>query len=105
MNRIYWMRINECELTPQISIVGEDNFAFYKGKKADLVYVDIKNRDHGQTLDEAFLYWDYLFSGTRRNPDGTITHDESIIPRTETDSPSRRLRAATKCGSAIKWCS
>lgn len=82
MNRIYWMRINECAPIPQISIVGEDNFAFYKGKKADLVYVDIKNRDHGQTLDEAFLYWDYLFSGTRRNPDGTITHEGEKLPRT-----------------------
>ena len=81
MNRIYWMRLNECELVPQISIIGEDNFAFYKGKKADLVYLDIKNRDHGQTLDEAFLYWDYLFSGTRRNEDGTITHEESKLPR------------------------
>ena len=82
MNRIYWMRINECELIPQISIIGENNFAFYKGKKADLVYLDIKNRDHGQTLDEAFLYWDYLFSGTRRNEDGSITHDESKLKRT-----------------------
>lgn len=82
MNRIYWMRINECELIPQISIIGEDNFAFYKGKKADLVYVDIKNRDHGQTLDEAFLYWDYLFSGTRRNEDGSITQGKTKIPRT-----------------------
>ena len=82
MNRIYWMRINECAPIPQISIVGEDNFAFYKGKKADLVYVDIKNRDHGQTLDEAFLYWDYLFSGPRRNPDGTITHEGEKLPRT-----------------------
>ena len=82
MNRIYWMRINECDPIPQISIIGEDNFAFYKGKKADLVYVDIKNRDHGQTLDEAFLYWDYLFSGTRRNPDGTITHQGEKLART-----------------------
>lgn len=65
-NRIYWMRINECDPVPQIKIIGEDNFAFYKGRKADLVYLDIKNRDHGQTLDEAFLYWDYLFSGIRR---------------------------------------
>jgi poly(3-hydroxybutyrate) depolymerase len=82
MNRIYWMRINECEAIPQISIMGEDNFAFYQGKKADMVYVDIKNRDHGQTLDEAFLYWDYLFSGTRRDPDGTIIHHKSKIERT-----------------------
>jgi hypothetical protein len=45
------------------------------------VYLDIKNRDHGQTLDEAFLYWDYFFSGTRREADGSITHTESILPR------------------------
>ena len=80
-NRFYWMKINECDPIPQISIVGEDNFAFYHGKKADLVYLDIKNRDHGQTLDEAFLYWDYLFSGTRRESDGTIVHTETQIPR------------------------
>ena len=79
-NRFYWMKINECDPIPQISIVGEDNFAFYHGKKADLVYLDIKNRDHGQTLDEAFLYWDYLFSGTRRDPDGTIVHTNTLIP-------------------------
>ncbi|MBA4383134.1 MAG: hypothetical protein C0410_00210 [Anaerolinea sp.] len=81
-NRFYWMKINECDPIPQISIVGENNFAFYHGKKADLVYLDIKNRDHGQTLDEAFLYWDYLFSGTRRETDGTITHTDTLIPRT-----------------------
>ncbi len=81
-NRFYWMKINECDPTPQISIIGEDNFAFYHGKKADLVYLDIKNRDHGQTLDEAFLYWDYLFSGTRREPNGTIVHTDTLIPRT-----------------------
>ena len=81
MSRAYWMRVNECEEIPQISIVGEDNFAFFKGKKADLVYVDIKNRDHGQTLDEAFLYWDYLFSGVRREKDGRIVCEEGQIPR------------------------
>ena len=81
MSRAYWMRVNECDETPQISIVGEDNFAFFKGKKADLVYVDIKNRDHGQTLDEAFLYWDYLFSGVRREADGRIICGEGRLPR------------------------
>jgi hypothetical protein len=80
-NRFYWMKLNECDPVPEISIVGEDNFAFYRGKKADLVYLDIKNRDHGQTLDEAFLYWDYFFSGTRREADGSITHTETILPR------------------------
>ena len=61
-NRYYWMRINECEPIPQISIVGEDNFAFYRGAKADVTYLDIKNRDHGQTLDDASLIWNYHFS-------------------------------------------
>ncbi len=80
-NRLYWMRINECEPIPQISIVGENNFAFYRGRKADLVYLDIKNRDHGQTLDDASLVWDYLFSGIRREPDGTIVRTEPACPR------------------------
>ena len=80
--RFYWMKINECDPIPQIRIEGEDNFAFYKGKKADLVYLDIKNRDHGQTLDEAFLYWDYLFSGVRKEADGTVVCGETRRPRT-----------------------
>ena len=81
-NRLYWMRINECSPIPEISIVGENNLAFYKGKKADLVYLDIKNRDHGQTLDDASLIWDYLFSGVRREPDGIIAYTEPACPRT-----------------------
>lgn len=80
-NRYYWMRLNGCDPVPEISIVGEDNFAFYKGKKADLVYLDIKNRDHGQTLDDAALIWNYMFSGVRRKADGTIVHTDSNIPR------------------------
>lgn len=71
-NRLYWMKINECEEIPEISIMGENNIAYYKGKKADLVYRDIKHRDHGQTFDDAALIWDYLFSGIRRNEEGEI---------------------------------
>ena len=81
-NRFYWMALNECNPIPQIRIEGENNYAFYTGKKGDVVYHDIKNRDHGQTLYEAFLYWDYLFSGLRRNPDGSITNGASNLPRT-----------------------
>jgi hypothetical protein len=80
-NRYYWMKINDCDPMPEISIIGEDNFAFYKGKKADLTYLDIKNRDHGQTLDDAALIWNYMFSGVRRKADGTIVHTESNIAR------------------------
>ncbi|SDZ75961.1 Esterase PHB depolymerase [Lachnospiraceae bacterium NK3A20] len=80
-NRWYWLKINGCDTIPQIHIDGEDNYAFYKGKYADQVFLDVKNRDHGQTLDEAFLYWDYFFSGLRKNPDGTITQSKTNLPR------------------------
>ncbi len=80
-NRLYWMRLNECGAVPEISIRGENNFAFYKGKKADLVYLDIKNRDHGQSLDDGALIWDYLFSGVRRKKDGSIVNTGSVRER------------------------
>lgn len=97
-NRFYWMKINECDPVPEIKIEGENNFAFYRGKKADLAYLDIKNRDHGQTLDEAFLYWDYLFSGVRRNPDGSIENLPTRIPRKGDD-----FAVAVMGGSKKAW--
>jgi hypothetical protein len=80
-NRYFWMRLNDCDPVPEISIIGEDNFAFYRGSKADVTYLDIKNRDHGQTLDDAALIWNYMFSGVSRKADGTIVHTDTIIPR------------------------
>ncbi len=73
--RNYWAKVNGIHGRPRIRIVGEDNFAFYTGDGADMVYLDIKNRDHGQALDEAFYYWNYMFSGVHREPDGTLVKD------------------------------
>lgn len=80
-NREYWKRINGCSHLPAIKIIGEDNFAFYKGEKADLVFRDVKNRDHGQTFDDAELVWDYLFSGSRRGKNGHILHEQPLEAR------------------------
>ncbi len=80
-NREYWKRINGCRELPEIKIIGEDNLAFYKGEHADLVFRDVKNRDHGQTLDDAELVWDYLFSGVRRGVNGEIVHTQPLCPR------------------------
>ncbi|MBS6762993.1 MAG: hypothetical protein KH304_05345 [Clostridium sp.] len=80
--RVYWNEVNGCRQDPEISIIGEDAFAFYKGDQADTVFFEIKNRDHGQTLDEAAIVWDYYFSGLRRKADGTIVDKGSRIPRT-----------------------
>lgn len=79
--RVYWNQLNGCHADPEISIIGEDAFAFYKGEKCDNVFFEIKNRDHGQTLDEAAIVWDYFFSGLRRKADGTIVDEGSRIPR------------------------
>ena len=76
----FWKTMNGCDALPKIRIDGEDNFAFYTGTKANLVVRDIRNRDHGQTLDDADLVWRYLFSGTRREADHSIT-------TTATESP------------------
>ncbi len=96
-NRYYWMKLNGCGPVPQIRIDGEDNLAFYQGSKADVVYLDIKNRDHGQTLDDAALIWNYLFSGTRRKADGTIVREASNLPRT---GDAKALAVATGCSNA-----
>ena len=80
-NREYWLRINGCNKLPMIKIDGESNFAFYCGERADYVFRDVKNRDHGQTFDEAELVWDYLFSGTRRAADGNVAYMESVLKR------------------------
>ena len=81
-NCLYWNRINGCRGLPQIRIEREDNYAFWSGDRADTVLRDVKNRDHGQTFDDAQWVWDYLFSGTRKEKDGTITHEKSILERT-----------------------
>ncbi|HKM04175.1 MAG TPA: hypothetical protein VJZ04_06220 [Lachnospiraceae bacterium] len=112
-NRLYWMKINESNPIPEISIKGEDNLAFYKGKKADLVYLDIKNRDHGQTLNDAALVWDYLFSGVRREVNGNIVNTGSVKNR-KGDEFAIALTSGKKfawlnnsivemSGEAIKW--
>ena len=38
--------------------------------------MDVKNRDHGQTFDDAELVWDYLFSGCYKDESGRLHHSE-----------------------------
>ncbi|MEX1377246.1 MAG: hypothetical protein AB1Z23_07195 [Eubacteriales bacterium] len=97
-NREYWLIINECDSLPEIKIVGESNFAFYKGKKADYAFRDVKNRDHGQPFDDAEVAWDYLFSGVRRNDKGEIEHFETVEKR-EGDA----FNIAVSIGSEKVW--
>ena len=46
-----------------------------------MLFRSIKNRDHGQSLDDGALIWDYLFSGVRRKKDGSIVNTGSVRER------------------------
>ena len=95
-SRLYWLSINKCHPLPKISIIGENNMAFYQGEEADYVYMDIKNRDHGQSLDEAMLVWDYFFSGLRRKPNGKIVDEGSRLERKGDDFAISLTEGASK---------
>ncbi len=77
----YWTAVNDCTMYPEIMTEGEDNYFFYTGKKANFTLRVIKNRDHGQTLDDAELVWDYCFSGIRRDENGSIIQGGTKLPR------------------------
>lgn len=96
-NRLYWMKLNECAVIPEISIRGEHNIAWFKGAKADLVYLDIKSRDHGQTFDDASLIWDYFFSGIRRKKDGSIV---SFTPSRKWEKDKFAIAVTKDCHKA-----
>lgn len=98
LNRDYWLRVNGCEGTPTISVRGENNLAFFSGGAAPVVFRDVKNRDHGQTLDDAELVWSYLFSGTRRAADGSIELSASRWERRGDE-----LGIAVADGSSSAW--
>ena len=73
----YWRRLNEAMVLPQIQIQGEKNLLFYPGQLANVIVMDVHNRDHGQTFDDAQMVWDYLFSGVRKDADGALIHTET----------------------------
>lgn len=81
-NREFWLKVNECCDLPRLAIRGVNNFAFYTGKKANVVYRDVKHRGHGQTLDDSFWAWETLFKHCRRNPDGSVTCSDSDFTST-----------------------
>ncbi len=70
----YWRRLDEAMGQPEIAIQGEKNLFFYRGEKGNVMLMDVHNRDHGQTFDDAQMVWDYLFSGASKTADGVVHH-------------------------------
>ncbi len=97
-NLQYWRLLNGCEQLPAIRIEGEYNWAFFKGRQADFVFLDIKNRDHGQTFDDAALVWDYFFSGLSRKPDGSVCCGPTVRPQS-----GDRWAVAVAAGCRLAW--
>ncbi|MGI6577447.1 MAG: stalk domain-containing protein [Eubacteriales bacterium] len=75
-NRHFWMEINGCSNNPLIGLDSGECIAYYRGEHADLVYRDVHERGHGQTIDCAERAWQLLFKHTRRNSDGSIERGE-----------------------------
>lgn len=73
----YWRRVNEALGLPEVSVQGDKNLLLYRGKKANVMLMDVYNRDHGQTFDDAQMVWDYLFSGVSKTGDGVVHHTET----------------------------
>lgn len=73
----YWRRLNGAMGWPEISVRGDKNLLFYRGEKANVMLMDVYNRDHGQTFDDAQLVWDHLFSGVSKTADGVVHHTET----------------------------
>ena len=74
-------RLTSARRFPRSSSRARTASYFSKGEKADFIFHEAKNRDHGQTFDDAELVWDYLFSSVRREPDGSISYTEPVEPR------------------------
>ncbi len=73
----YWRRVNGAMGLPEICVRGEKNLLFYRGDKAHVMLMDVYNRDHGQTFDDAQMVWDHLFSGVYKTEDGAVHHTET----------------------------
>lgn len=70
----YWRRLNGAMGLPVLQVQGEKNLMFYHGGKGNVMLMDVYNRDHGQTFDDAQMVWDYMFSGVSKDENGQLVH-------------------------------
>lgn len=78
LNRKFWLELNQCNELPSLKLAYNENWAIYSGGKAPLVYKDYSNRGHNQSVDDAELAWDSLFSRVRRDESGSIVLTEAL---------------------------
>jgi poly(3-hydroxybutyrate) depolymerase len=71
-NREIWEEVNGLDSLPALTVIGKDNYLFYKGRKADLINWEVKDMGHKHPPHEAQVFWNCLYSG-RTRVDGNIT--------------------------------
>ena len=55
----------------------DNNYIYFQGNEADVIYRDVKARGHGQTFDDADFVWRKFFSRLKR-VNGKIIRDKSV---------------------------
>ena len=63
LNKEIWEAPNGHTPLPVLTVKGKDNFLFYKGEKADLVYWEVRDMGHREPPDEAQTFWERMYSG------------------------------------------
>lgn len=104
LNRFYWMKINGCDPVPEISIVGENNFAFYKGKKLTLYTWTSKTGTTDRPWTKRFCTGITCFRGREgKKTEASPTPRRSFHGKGMT-TPLPLGRALTGPGLEIRWC-
>ncbi|HIQ98882.1 MAG TPA: hypothetical protein IAB23_04280 [Candidatus Scybalocola faecavium] len=76
-NLDFWRQINGCTTDPEFEINMDNNYIYFQGNEADVIYRDVKARGHGQTFDDADFVWRKFFSRLKR-VNGKIIRDKSV---------------------------
>lgn len=77
-NLLFWQKVNDSHKVPEIYLEGADNIAIFKDGEADIVYHDVYQYGHGQTVDAAEFIWNRFFSGLVRGQKHVIDCIESM---------------------------
>ena len=62
LNRLMWKKQNGLQLIPQMLLHGKDNFFWYSGTQADLLYWEVKDMGHRYPVSTAHCFWELCYS-------------------------------------------
>ncbi len=78
-NRELWLEVNGITGDPEFIIKGAQNYSLYRGKEADVYYLDVKGMGHREAAWAPYIVWKSFFTKYRR-VDGKIVRVKEEIP-------------------------